>query len=177
VLIFDLTDIIGIFLAGVTHFPLKYLGLPLVIDRLKKVHVQPLLDKCGSILEPWQGRLMSAAVRACLTKSVLTVQPIYHLTTLKLPDGTLELIDETRINFLWAGGESILGGKCKVNWAKVSRPKDFGGLGVMDLQHFASALRLRWLWNEWVAPEKPWAGTAVPRAIISTWNYLRQQQP
>jgi hypothetical protein len=32
----------------------------------------------------------------------------------------------------------------------------------MDLQQFASALRLRWFWNEWVAPEKPWVGTALP---------------
>lgn len=103
VLIFDLTDIIGIFLAGVTHFPLKYLGLPLVIDRLKKVHVQPLLDKCGSILEPWQGRLMSAAARTCLAKSVLTAQLIYHLTVLKLPDETLESIDKIRRKFLWTG--------------------------------------------------------------------------
>lgn len=60
------------------------------------------------------------------------------------------------------GGENISGGKCKVNWKRVCRPKDLGGLGVMDLQQFASALRLTWLWNEWVAPEKPWVGTALP---------------
>jgi hypothetical protein len=67
-----------------------------------------------------------------------------------------------RRKFLWAGGENISGGKCKVNWKRVCRPKDLGGLGVMDLQRFTSALRLRWLWNEWVAPEKPWVGTALP---------------
>lgn len=121
---------------------MKYLGLPLVVGRLKKVHLQPLLDKCQSCLAPWQGKMMSAAARICLTKTVLTAQPIYHLTSLKLPDGTLEDIDKIRRKFLWAGGENISRGKYKVNWKRVCRPKDLGGLGVMDLQRFASALRL-----------------------------------
>jgi hypothetical protein len=158
----DLSSITRIFPAGLTNFPMKYLGLPLVVGRLKKIHIQPLMDKCRSRLAPWQGKMMSTAARICLTKSVLTAQPIYHLTSLKLPDGTLEELDKIRKKFLWAGGENISGGKCKVNWKRVCRPKDLGGLGVLDLQRFASALRLRWLWNEWVAPDKPWVGTVLP---------------
>nr|AAL84310.1 hypothetical protein [Oryza sativa Japonica Group]ABF94209.1 hypothetical protein LOC_Os03g07460 [Oryza sativa Japonica Group] len=34
-----------------------------------------------------------------------------------------------------------------------------GGLGVLDLDKFARALRLRWLWFEWECPDKPWVGT------------------
>jgi len=45
-----------------------------------------------------------------------------------------------------------------VNWPTVNRPKDLGGLGVLDLEKFASALRLRWLWQEWKEPNKPWVG-------------------
>lgn len=161
----DLTDVTSIFPAALTSFPMKYLGLPLVVGRLKKVHIQPLIDKCQSRLAPWQGRLMSSAARICLTKSVLTAQPIYHLTSLKLPDDTLKDIDKIRRKFLWAGGESISDGKCKVNWKRVCRPKDLGGLGVMDLQRFTSALRLRWLWNEWVAPDKLWVGMSVPCSL------------
>jgi hypothetical protein len=37
-----------------------------------------------------------------------------------------------------------------------------GGLGVLDLERFSRALRLRWLWYEWVEPERPWVGTEVP---------------
>jgi hypothetical protein len=37
-----------------------------------------------------------------------------------------------------------------------------GGLGILELNRFASVLRLRWLWHEWVFPEKTWVGTEVP---------------
>ena len=67
---------------------------------------------------------------------------------------------------LWACSTSVSGGKCKVCWTKVCRPKHLGGLGILDLDKFARALRLRWLWMEWVAPEKPWVGLETPNDEI-----------
>jgi hypothetical protein len=60
-----------------------------------------------------------------------------------------------------------------VNWATVTRPKDLGGLGIPDLDKFGRALRLRWLWQEWVDDTKPWAGMDTPtddtdRALFTT---------
>ena len=37
-----------------------------------------------------------------------------------------------------------------------------GGLGVPSLDKFATALRLRWLWNEWAEQPKPWVGLGTP---------------
>lgn len=105
---------------------------------------------------------MRATGRTSLTKSVLMAQPIYHLTALKIPENTLHEIDKLWWKFLWAGGENISGGKCKVNWERVCRPKDLGSLGILELHKFAKALRVRWLWYEWTAPDKPWIGTPVP---------------
>jgi hypothetical protein len=42
------------------------------------------------------------------------------------------------------------------------KPKVLGGLGVLDFERFSRALRLRWLWFEWVEPDRPWVGTEVP---------------
>ena len=42
---------------------------------------------------------------------------------------------------------------------KLVLTKDLGGLGILDLQVFSRALRLRWLWFEWVEPDRPWVGT------------------
>jgi hypothetical protein len=44
----------------------------------------------------------------------------------------------------------------------VKLPKDVGGLGVLDLELFGRALRLRWLWFQFVDPDWPWVGTKVP---------------
>jgi hypothetical protein len=64
-----------------------------------------------------------------------------------------------RWGFLWARYESASGGQCLVNWKVVKSPKDVGGLGVLDLELFSRALRLRWLWFQFVDPDRPWVGT------------------
>ena len=37
-----------------------------------------------------------------------------------------------------------------------------GGLGVLDLERLARALRLRWLWFQWKFEERPWTGLDIP---------------
>jgi hypothetical protein len=53
-----------------------------------------------------------------------------------------------------------------VRWQRVKNPKCLGGLGILDLECFSRALRLRWLWYEWVEPDRPWVGTEVPCSEI-----------
>jgi hypothetical protein len=123
---------------------------------------QPLVDKAARKLSTWNGRNLSQAGRACLTKVVLTSQPVYLLTVVKPPKEVLKDIDKIRRRFLWAGDKALSGGKCKVNWTKTSLPRDLGGLGLLNLEKFARAFRLRWLWQEWTAIDKAWVGTEVP---------------
>ena len=107
----DLEDVLSGFPVVRTSFPIKYLGLPLAVRRPRKIDFQPLVEKATSKITGWQGRHLMQAGRICLTKYVLSSQPIYLLTALKAPTAILEDIDRVRKKFLWAGHSTLTGGK------------------------------------------------------------------
>jgi hypothetical protein len=41
-------------------------------------------------------------------------------------------------------------------------PRELCGLGILNLDKFARALRVRWLWQEWTSEDKAWINTAHP---------------
>ena len=85
----DIEPILAILPVARTSFPLKYLGLPLTPRRLRKLDFQPLIDKASGKLSSWNGRNLIQAGRVCLTKSVLSSQPVYLMTALKPPKEVL----------------------------------------------------------------------------------------
>jgi retron-type reverse transcriptase len=74
------SNLVEVFLGKYANLPGKYLGLPLHFRKIKRISLQPLLEKINNRLAGWKGRLLSKAGRETLVKSVLTDQPIYHLT-------------------------------------------------------------------------------------------------
>jgi hypothetical protein len=148
--------------AARASFPLKYLGLPLSVWKLKAVDFQFLVDKVASKLVPWDGQNITSIGRTTLVKSVLSSQSLYFITSLIVPPGTLRNVNKLERAFLWAGTDKTTGAKCKVNWDSVCRPLGFGGLGVLNTEKFARAMRLRWLWFEWKEPNKMWIGLGNP---------------
>jgi len=63
---------------------------------LKVVHLQSILDKIRSRLAGWQGRLLNPAGRRELVRSVLSVIPVYLLTSIKAPKQLFEDLDKAR---------------------------------------------------------------------------------
>ena len=49
-----------------------------------------------------------------------------------------------------------------VNWRAVCRPRELGGLGITNIEAQSTTLRMRWLWQTWTEPEKPWLGLPLP---------------
>jgi hypothetical protein len=59
---------------------------------------------------------------------------------LDVPMEVLMKIDSLRRAFLWSACDKVSGGTCKVNWDMVCRPKDKGGIGILNLKKFDAAL-------------------------------------
>jgi hypothetical protein len=78
-----------------------------------------------------------------------------------LPSWAIKAIDKIIRSFLWRGRKEAMGGHCLVAWNKVTRPKEFGGLGISNLQKMSWALRLRWLWLKKIEPGEPWASFKI----------------
>lgn len=57
-------------------------------------------------------------------------------------------------------------------WAYVQRPRELGGLGVLDPSRFGQALRLRWLWLRRTKPDCPWAllSTIEDQTLLTFFN-------
>jgi len=149
------------FQCPIKDFPCNYLGLPLHTRQLRRLDIQPVIDKVANRLSTWKGSFINRAGRLMLVNSVLSSMPVYFLTVFDLKKWALKKIDKIRRGFLWNGTSQAKGSQCLVAWDTCKKPKANGGLGVLDLDKFSRALRLRWLWFSWVDPDRPWVGSPV----------------
>jgi mannosylglycoprotein endo-beta-mannosidase len=115
----DLQHILVSFQCPVKNFPCTYLGLPLHVRQIRRVDIQPLIDKVGARLSAWKGKLLNKAGRLRLINAVLTSIPTYYLTVFRLQKWAIKKIDKLRRSFLWKGSVDANGGHCLVKWSKV----------------------------------------------------------
>jgi hypothetical protein len=57
----DLTSILAGFPVMLTQFPIKYLGLPLSLKRLRRVDLQAYINKAASRLNLWKAKFLNHA--------------------------------------------------------------------------------------------------------------------
>ena len=160
----DLQDILTVFPAKIASFPGRYLGLPLHYHRLRRVDLQPFIDKIAGRLPGWKGKLLNKPGRVALAQSVLTAMATFHISALSLPKWILRKVEKIIRGFLWQKEDQTQtsGGHSLVNWKTVCRPRRLGGLGIADHEGFGRALRLRWPWLQWMDPKRPWVGADLP---------------
>ena len=158
----NLEEVLQGFPCPVKNFPCNYLGLPLHIRQLWRVDIQPIIDKVVNRLLAWKGHFLNKSAHLKLMNTVLSSIPVYFLTVFELKKWAVKKIDKIRRAFLWNGNAEASRAQCLVAWDRIKRPKMAGGLGVLDLEKFSRALRLRWLWFKWTDPERPWVGYDIP---------------
>jgi hypothetical protein len=143
----DIARVRDILSCRIEDLPCRYLGAPLSVRRLKRSDEQPLIDKVAAKIPIWKGNMLNVAGRTALVKAATSAIPTHMSIVLCLSPWAIESIDRLRRAFIWCGSDKVTGGKCKVAWETVCRPRDLGSLGVSDLRRAGIALRVRWEWQ------------------------------
>jgi hypothetical protein len=89
---------------------------------------------------------MSSAARLILINACLSNLPTHNMGLFLFADGVHAGFDKHRSKFFWEGQ----GAKKKyhlVKWAEVCKPKDQGGLGVLNTKEMNKALMAKWIWR------------------------------
>jgi hypothetical protein len=136
--------------------PMVYLGIPVSNKKLSKGAFVGVTEKISKRIPPWKGKLMSSGARLILSNSCLSSLPTYIMGFYMLPKGTHKVMDGIRSRFYWRGA----GADFKyhmINWQAVCRPKDFGGLGLINSRIFNECLMSKWIWKLYQQKDSLWA--------------------
>ena len=104
----------------------------------------PLMDRTERRLTSVSSFLTQAR-RLQLVNFVLSSLPTYTMCCLKIPMAVLDFIDRVTRHCLWRGFEVSAKKKSLVACTKVAKPKNKGGLGVVDLRFQNDALLIKHL--------------------------------
>ncbi|XP_060198172.1 uncharacterized protein LOC132627088 [Lycium barbarum] len=128
------------------NFPFTYLGCPIYIGKKRLSYFDNMLAKIIKRLNAWQGNMLSCGGRQVLITSVIQSLPIYMLSAINPPKGTLELIEKHIVNFFWGA----INGKNKYHWTsweKLCFPKNEAGIGIRSMDDISKTLTVKRWWH------------------------------
>jgi hypothetical protein len=139
----ELDQFANIFGCPVGAFPIKYLGIPLHYQKLRREDLQPLIDKIIKRIARWRGKLLTQVDRLILIRTCIASIPTYMLSFFRFPKWAIELINSHMANYFWGD----YGGHRKLhlaNWHLICM-KEYGGLGVPNLKDLNLCLLGSWV--------------------------------
>jgi hypothetical protein len=126
-------------------FPFTYLGLPMETTKPTIHDLAPLVSKCERRLNACS-RFLTQAGRLLYVNSVLSALPTFYMCSMKLQKTIIKTLDRGRRHCIWAKKDSD-----KVQslaaWELVCKPKNKGGLGIINLELQNKALLLTQLYK------------------------------
>ena len=132
-----------------------YLGLPMGTTKPCIEDLIPIMDRVErrlSACSTW----LSYSGRLQMVNSAITPIVTYTLYTIKVSKGFIDNIDRARKQCLWRGNDDTTRGGNLVAWPAVMRPKDKGGLNVINLRLQNDALLLKQLHKFYNKVDVPW---------------------
>lgn len=140
-----------------------YLGLPLETTKPTVTDFTPLISKVERRLSGIS-KLLSYNGRLILVNLVFSALPTFYMCSLKLPPQVIKQIDVFRKHCLWSKGDINRKGTCLAAWEVACKPKDQGGLGIIDIQNQNDALLMKFLDKFYNNANVPW--------VQLTWSKL-----
>jgi hypothetical protein len=170
---------------NVGFLPVRYLGVPLISNRLTAANCRVLLEKITGCIDSWLSRNLSYAGRLQLLTSVLYSLQVCWTGIFILPKSVIKAIEHKFIRFLW-NGYSVGSAKAKVSWKDVWYPKRGGDLGLQDLEVWNQTSMLRHVWgiftrssSIWVAwvrenlsKRKSFWSIGIPQSCFLSWRKI-----
>jgi hypothetical protein len=147
--------IAGLFGCKIGSLPFTYLGLPLGTTKPSLEEYSPLLTRIERRITGIS-KFLSYHGRLILVNSVLSALPTFYMCSLKIPPQIIKQIDVYRKHCLWIKGDITRKGTCLVAWETACKPKDQGGLGIIDIKSQNNALLLKFLDKFYNKAEIPW---------------------
>jgi hypothetical protein len=90
----------GLFGCKLETFPFTYLALPLGLSRPRIRDLGPLYSRINHRLAA-TASFLSFDGRIMVTKAILSSLPTFYLSTLKIADGAIEIVDKSRRIGIW----------------------------------------------------------------------------
>jgi hypothetical protein len=94
-----------------------------------------------------KGKLLSLGGRLVLINSVLTSLAMYMLSFFEVPKGVLQKNGFLRVKIFFGNMMSTRKKNILTKWSILCRPKDFGGLGIQNLDIQNKCLLNKWLFK------------------------------
>ena len=138
----------------VGNLPFTYLGLPVGTTRPKMANFMPLVD-CMERRLTASSQFLTQGGRLQLLNSVISSMPIYSLCSLHIPPGIIKQLERIQRQCLWRKqGQEY--GHSLASWDLICRPKQKGGLGILNLSLQNEALLMKHLDKFYNKENVPW---------------------
>ncbi|KAF8413601.1 hypothetical protein HHK36_001593 [Tetracentron sinense] len=127
-------------------FPVVYLGVPLVVGRLKVRDLEPLVTKIRNKVAGWKYKLLSQGGRLTLLGHVLSSMSMHLLAVLNIPKAVHHKIDSILSTFFWGVSAGHPKRKWR-SWSHLCKPTNEGGLNLRNSLEVQRALHMKFVWH------------------------------